>query len=106
MPLPFPRIPALSDAQLTGEQREALALASNPGTPPLNIFRTLVHASDALGAFLARAMYILRNHSLPTREAVIVRIAFLCRCGYVWAHHVQLALIWRPRNWNLETRLT
>ena len=47
MHLPHPRIPPLSDAPLTPEPREALAPASYPGTPPLNIFRTLAHAPDA-----------------------------------------------------------
>jgi 4-carboxymuconolactone decarboxylase len=61
MHLPHPRIPALTDAQLTPEQREALLPASYPGTPPLNIFRTLAHAPDALRAFLAWGTYILRN---------------------------------------------
>jgi hypothetical protein len=33
------RIPPLTDAQLSPEQREALAPASYPDTPPLNISR-------------------------------------------------------------------
>jgi hypothetical protein len=43
MHLNEPRIAPLSDAELTPAQREALAPASYPGTPPLNIFRTLAH---------------------------------------------------------------
>jgi hypothetical protein len=47
MHLTHPRIPPLSDSQLTPEQREALAPASTPGRPPLNIFRTLAHLTNA-----------------------------------------------------------
>ena len=64
MHLHTPRITALSDAALSPEQREALKPASYPGTPPLNIFRTLARAPDALKAFLAWGMYILRNNAL------------------------------------------
>lgn len=48
MHLPHPRIPPLSDAELTPAQREALAPASYPGTPPLNTFRTFAYAPEAL----------------------------------------------------------
>jgi alkylhydroperoxidase family enzyme len=94
MHLTSPRIPPLSDSQLTPEQREALAPASYPGTPPLNIFRTLAHAPDALTAFLAWGTYILRNNSLPPRqrEIVILRIGYLCRSGYEWTQHVRISL--------------
>jgi hypothetical protein len=68
MHLPHPRISPLADHQLTPEQKEALAPASYPGTPPLNIFRTLAHAPEALTAFLAWGLYILRNNSLPPRQ--------------------------------------
>jgi 4-carboxymuconolactone decarboxylase len=47
MHLTHPRIPPLSDAELSPAQREALAPASYPGTPPLNIFRTLAHSPAA-----------------------------------------------------------
>jgi alkylhydroperoxidase family enzyme len=94
MHLPHPRIPPLADHELTPEQREALAPASYPGTPPLNIFRTLAHAPDALKAFLAWGLYILRNNSLSPRqrEIVILRTGFLCRAGYEWTQHVRISL--------------
>lgn len=94
MHLTAPRIPALTDAQLTAEQREALAPASYPGTPPLNIFRTLAHAPDALRAFLAWGTHILRNNALAPREReiVILRTGFLCRSGYEWTQHVRISL--------------
>ena len=94
MHLPHPRIPPLSDAELTPAQREALAPASYPGTPPLNIFRTLAHSPAALTAFLAWGTHILRNNSLEPRqrEIVILRIGYLCRSGYEWTQHVRISL--------------
>ena len=94
MHLTAPRIPALTDAQLTPEQKEALRPASYPGTPPLNIFRTLAHAPEALTAFLAWGTYILRNNALPPREReiVILRTGFNCRSGYEWTQHVRIGL--------------
>jgi 4-carboxymuconolactone decarboxylase len=92
MHLSRPRIAALTDAELTSEQREAVARATQPGSPPLNIFRTLVQVPEALRGFMAWATYILAGNSLSTRqrETVILRIAFLSRSAYVWSHHVRL----------------
>jgi 4-carboxymuconolactone decarboxylase len=94
MHLPQPRIAPLSDSQLSPEQREALRPASYPNTPPLNIFRTLAHAPEALTAFLAWGTYILRKNSLPPREReiVILRTGFNCRSGYEWTQHVRISL--------------
>lgn len=94
MHLTEPRIAALTDAQLSPEQREALVPASYPGRPPLNIFRTLAQAPDALKAFLGWGTYILRNNALSPREReiVILRTGFLCRSGYEWTQHVALSL--------------
>ena len=94
MHLPHPRLPPLTDAQLTPAQREALAPASYPGKSPLNIFRTLAHAPEALTAFLPWATYVLHNNALPPRqrEIVILRIGFLCRSGYEWTQHVRIGL--------------
>jgi 4-carboxymuconolactone decarboxylase len=94
MHLTSPRIPALTDAELTPEQQDALKPASYPNTPPLNIFRTLAHAPEALKAFLVWGTYILRNNALAPREReiVILRTGFLCRSGYEWTQHVRIAL--------------
>jgi 4-carboxymuconolactone decarboxylase len=94
MHLSHPRIPPLSDAELTPAHREALAPASYPGTPPLNIFRTLAHSPAALTAFLTWGTHILRNNSLDPRqrEIVILRIGYLCRSGYEWTQHVRISL--------------
>jgi alkylhydroperoxidase family enzyme len=93
MHLSQPRIPPLSDAELTDTQREALKPASYPGRPPLNIFRTLAHNPQALGAFLSWGTYVLRDNSLEPRqrEIVILRTGYLCRSGYEWTQHAALA---------------
>jgi alkylhydroperoxidase family enzyme len=94
MHLTQPRIPPLALDTLTPEQTEALASVTAPNRPPLNIFRTLARAPDALRAFLAWGTYILRNNSLPPREReiVILRIGYLCRSGYEWTQHVAISL--------------
>ena len=94
MHLPHPRIPPVALDSLTPAQREALAPASYPNTPPLNIFRALAHNPAALSAFLAWGAHILRNNSLPPRqrEIVILRIGYLCRSGYEWTQHARISL--------------
>lgn len=92
MHLNSPRIPPLSDDQLSEEQRAALAPVS-ANRPPLNIFKTLAHAPAALRAFLAWGSYVLsRQNSLPAREReiVILRIGYLCRSGYEWTQHREI----------------
>jgi 4-carboxymuconolactone decarboxylase len=93
MHLPHPRIPPLELSALTPAQRDALARATLPGRPPLNIFRTLAHTPEALAAFLAWGSYVLsKQNSLPAREReiVVLRIGYLCRSGYEWTQHVEI----------------
>lgn len=95
MHLTRPRIPPLADPQLSPEQREALTRATLPGRPPLNIFRTLAQAPEALSAFLAWGGYVLSKRNAlgaRQREIVILRIGYLCRSGYEWTQHVEIAL--------------
>jgi alkylhydroperoxidase family enzyme len=92
MHLSKPRIPPLSDAELSPAQAEALAPVTAPNRPVLNIFRTLVREPDAFKAFLAWGNYILRNNALAPREReiVILRTGYLCRSGYEWTQHVAM----------------
>ncbi|MEZ5961206.1 MAG: carboxymuconolactone decarboxylase family protein [Hyphomonadaceae bacterium] len=93
MHLKQPRITPLALDTLTADQNAALARATLPGRPPLNIFRTLAHAPEALTSFLAWGSYILsKQNSLPAREReiVVLRIGFLCRSGYEWTQHVPI----------------
>ena len=93
MRLAKPRIRPLRDDELTPEQAEVLA-PFRPG-PVLNIFRTLVHAHKALARFNQWGGYVLsrRNDLTPrAREIVILRTGFLCKSGYEWTQHVDIAL--------------
>ena len=90
MRLKAPRIAPVPDADLTDEQKAALAPMSQGGRPPLNIFRTLVRAPKALTRFNEWGAYVLsRRNSLPAREReiVILRVGFLCRSGYEFTQH-------------------
>ena len=92
MHLSHPRIAPLADADLTPDQKAALAPVSANG-PPLNIFRTLARAPSALTSFLAWGSYILsKKNALPAREReiVILRTGFLCRSGYEWTQHAEI----------------
>ena len=90
MRLNAPRIPPVEDADLTEDQKTALAPMSSGGRPPLNIFRTLVHAPKALTRFQEWGAYVLsRRNSLPAREReiVILRVGYLCKSGYEFTQH-------------------
>jgi alkylhydroperoxidase family enzyme len=95
MYLSKPRIEPLAETDtLTPEQREALASATAPSRPVLNIFRTLAREPDALKAFLGWGGYILsKRNALPSREReiVILRTGFLCKSGYEWTQHIEIA---------------
>lgn len=61
----------------------------------LNIFRTLVHAPQALTAFLGWGGYILsRRNSLSERdrELVILRTGVNCGSGYEFTQHTPIGL--------------
>jgi alkylhydroperoxidase family enzyme len=88
MRLTSPRIPPADE--LSDDQRAVLE-----GLPPLNIFRTLVHAPKALKGFLEWGNYVLsRRNALPPREReiLILRIGYLCRSGYEFTQHTRIAL--------------
>jgi len=89
MRLSVPRIEPIQDADLTEEQRLAVAPAM-VNRPLLNIYRTLAHAPEALTAFLRWGGYVFsRQNSLAPRqrELVILRVGFLCRSGYEFTQH-------------------
>lgn len=93
MHLKQPRLSPLALDSLTPDQSAALARATLPGRPPLNIFRTFARAPEALNAFLGWGSYILsKQNSLPgrERELVILRMGFLCGSGYEWTQHVPI----------------
>ena len=95
MRLSAPRIAPLTDAEMTDDQREALAPMIQGGRPALNIFRTLARAPKALARFNEWGSYVLsRRNSLPAREReiVILRVGFLCKSGYEFTQHTRIGL--------------
>ena len=60
----------------------------------MNIFKTLLRHPDLMRRWMVFANHILFKSSLTKRdrELVILRIGYLCKAGYEWAQHVQIAL--------------
>jgi len=58
-----------------------------------NIFKTLTHHPELMRRWMVFANHILFKSTLPLRERelVILRIGFLCKAGYEWGQHVQVA---------------
>ncbi len=88
MRLGKPRVEPLGDDQLDPETRERFGSG-----PILNIFRTLAHHPKLMKRWLVFGNHILAKSTLAPRERelVILRIAWLCRCGYEWGQHVVIA---------------
>ena len=59
----------------------------------LNIFRTLAHQPKLIKSWLSFGTYLLSESTLPARyrEIAILRVGWLCRCGYEWGQHVVIA---------------
>lgn len=88
------RYPPVTDAEITASQQEVLELVT-PRARPLNLFRTALRAPAAMKGLLALGSYITsKANDLPPRkkELLILRTAVLCRAGYSWAQHQDLAL--------------
>ena len=88
------RYQPVSDAELTSTQREILETL-NTRARPLNLFRTALRAPAAMRGLLGWGNYIQSkaNDLAPReKELVVLRTAFLCRAGYSWARHQDLAL--------------
>jgi alkylhydroperoxidase family enzyme len=85
-----PRVPPLSDAEMSEEQRELLARRGN--APVLNIFRTLVRHTDLYRAFMKFGAHILGTNTIDPRkrEILILRVGHLCKCPYELHQHTAI----------------
>ena len=92
MRLNEPRIPPLDRSDWEGEVVELLSAAAESGQV-YNIFKTLAHHPKLLKRWRVFANHVLFKSSLPVREReiLILRVAWLCRAGYEWGHHVVIA---------------
>jgi alkylhydroperoxidase family enzyme len=88
MRLEKPRVEPLGDDQLDPDTRQRFGSG-----PMLNIFRTLAHHPKLMKRWLVFGNHILAKSTLAPRERelVILRIGWLCRCGYEWGQHVVIA---------------
>jgi len=101
---PMPRIqpqpptawPPAMDAALAAFRPAARAAA--PASPPQprrnpgNLLGTFARYPELAKAYLTFNGHLLYGSSLPprAREILVLRVAFLRRCEYVWAQHVRL----------------
>lgn len=86
-----PRIPPVSDAEMSEAQRELLGPFLQEGRVD-NVFRTLAQHPDLMKRWLPFARHVLSKSTLNPREReiVILRAGYLCRAEYEWAQHVRL----------------
>ncbi len=89
MTLPHPRIPPVTDAEMTEAQKEVLGPILKRDNVD-NVFRTMVQHPDLCRRWMVFANHILGKSTLPAREreVLILRIGWLCQAEYEWAQHV------------------
>lgn len=58
-----------------------------------NIFKTMTNHPELMRRWMVFANHVLFKSSLPFREKelLILRIGYLCKAGYEWGQHVQVA---------------
>ncbi|HUR48863.1 MAG TPA: carboxymuconolactone decarboxylase family protein [Acidimicrobiales bacterium] len=90
-----PRIPPLTEPELTPEQRELFGGIPGPASDAgaAHIFTTLVRHPGLFRRWLPFAGKLLVGR-LPARdrELLILRTAVNCGSSYEWAHHVRIGL--------------
>jgi alkylhydroperoxidase family enzyme len=87
MRLKEPRLAPLSDDEMDPELRSRFG-----DGPVLNIFRTLAHHPKLMKRWLVFGNHVLAKSTLAPREReiAILRVGWLCRCGYEWGQHVEI----------------
>jgi alkylhydroperoxidase family enzyme len=90
MELITPRIAPLPEAEWDDEARELLP----KGSPPLNVFTTLVRHPKLFKRWSVFAGHVLSKSTLPARERelVILRTGFRCNCAYEFHQHKRIGL--------------
>ena len=86
------RIPLLHAGRWTPEQRSLIEEVNSSGTVG-NLYLTVIHHPLLFAPRWKFGSYLLRDSRLPgrDREILIMRIAWLTRCEYEWAHHAPIA---------------
>ena len=90
--LAAPRIAPLPEAAWSADHR-ALVDRYAPEVRIGNAFRTLLHVPELLDAVMPFLIYTASDSTLPARhrELLILRTAWLCQNGYLWADHAPTA---------------
>ena len=90
--LTSPRIPPLTDAQLTDTHRRVLA-KYRAGEKPGNALRTLATIPELVDGTMPFQEYIATRSSLSPRhrELLILRTAWLLNNDYIWGEHAAAA---------------
>lgn len=85
---PTPRIPPLSDDELTGAAADVMAPILEAGRP-WNVFRTMVNHPDLARRWMVFANHVLFKSTVPARERelAILRIGWLCGSEYEFSQH-------------------
>lgn len=92
MRLSEPRVKPLEPDEWDEKAKEVMAPFAEQGRV-FNIFKTLAHHPDLMRRWLVFANHVLGKSTLAVRERelVILRIGYLCRAGYEWGQHVEIA---------------
>lgn len=90
--LATPRLKALTEAEMSEEQRGLVEPQLRNGAAP-NLYATMVNHPKLYGAYVVFDSYVQRGSSLPpkTRELLILRTGWNTRTAYAWAHRVDAA---------------
>ncbi len=86
-----PRIPPVSDDEMTEEQQKLLAPLIEQGWVD-NVFRTIIQHPKLYKRWIVFANHVLFKSTLPAREReiAILRVGWLCQAEYEWAQHVEI----------------
>ena len=93
MRLGQPRIAPKPQEEWTEEEAQLIGRTEQDGFI-FNIFRTMVHHFPLYKRWIPFANHVLFKSTLSPRdrELAILRIGYLCRSGYEFAQHVEIAL--------------
>ncbi|HWC78317.1 MAG TPA: carboxymuconolactone decarboxylase family protein, partial [Blastocatellia bacterium] len=91
--LRIPRIPPLTPAQWSPEQKKMIAGQIRSDGSVLNLYTTMIQHTGLYTPRTIFGTYLRAESSLPpkTRELLIMRTAFLIGTEYEWAHHAEYA---------------
>jgi len=84
-----PRISPVAKESMTDEQRQTLAALGLQAA--ISWPTTMLNHPELSKAFAVFAAHMLSKNTLPARdrEMLILRVGWLCRAEYEWAHHTR-----------------